>query len=53
MRAGVGRRLPAELAHPGHMDEKAIRAEFPFVRERIEGGLHSEGADDMQSNRQV
>jgi hypothetical protein len=35
------------------VDEKAILAELSGGRERVEGRLHSERADDMQSNRQV
>ena len=53
MCAGVGGGLPADVAHAGHMDEKAIRAELSGGRERVESRLHSKGADDMQGDRQV
>ena len=53
MRAGVGRRLPRHIAHARHMDEKAVRAEFPGFRQFVEGRLHAESADDMQGDRQA
>ena len=53
MRAGVGGGLPADVAHAGHMDEEAVRAELSGARQRVEGRLHSECADDMQGDRQV
>ena len=53
MHSRVGGRLPANLAHAGHMDEKAVRSEFSGFRQFVEGRLHSESADDMQSDRQA
>ena len=53
MRAGVGGGLPGHVAHAGHMDEEAIRAELSGRRQRVEGRLHSERADDMQGDRQA